>query len=130
MKLAIRPLTPDRLPALEDLFGKQGPVSRCWCMYWRLRRSEFEQLSGDGNREMLKAIVDSGEVPGILAYTGEQPIGWCSVAPRADFSTLDRSRILKPVDDEPVWSITCHSFSSRKACRCWRSYSYCHSSSG
>ena len=36
MKLAIRPLTPDLWPALEDLFGVNGAVGGCWCMYWRI----------------------------------------------------------------------------------------------
>ena len=26
----------DLWPALEDLFSAGGPVSRCWCMYWRI----------------------------------------------------------------------------------------------
>jgi GNAT superfamily N-acetyltransferase len=29
------------------------------------------------------------------------------VAPREDFPVLDRSRILKRVDDQPVWSVVC-----------------------
>jgi GNAT superfamily N-acetyltransferase len=55
----------------------------------------------------MKAIVDSGRVPGILAYYEGHPVGWSSVAPREEFSRLGRSRILKPVDDEPVWSVVC-----------------------
>jgi GNAT superfamily N-acetyltransferase len=76
-------------------------------MFYRLTHSEFEQLKGEGNRAMLKDIVDSGEIAGILAYQNEKPVGWCSVAPRLDFSALERSRILKPVDDQPVWSVVC-----------------------
>jgi GNAT superfamily N-acetyltransferase len=55
----------------------------------------------------MKAIVDSGRVPGILAYHEGRPVGWCSVAPREEFPRLERSRTLKPVDDEPVWSVVC-----------------------
>jgi len=55
----------------------------------------------------MKAIVDSGNVPGILAYDGDKAVGWCSVAPRAEFPRLERTRVLQPVDDNPVWSITC-----------------------
>ena len=36
MRLVIRPLTADLWPALEDLFGENGAVSGCWCMYWRI----------------------------------------------------------------------------------------------
>jgi len=76
-------------------------------MWWRLKRSEFERQKGEGNRKAMKRIVESGEVPGILAYTGDRPIAWCSVAPRETYPVLERSRILKRVDDEPVWSIVC-----------------------
>jgi GNAT superfamily N-acetyltransferase len=55
----------------------------------------------------MKAIIESGEIPGILAYADGQPVGWCSVAPREKFPALDRSRILQKIDDTPVWSITC-----------------------
>jgi GNAT superfamily N-acetyltransferase len=76
-------------------------------MYWRLKRSEFDEKKGPGTKRALKRIVNSGEVPGLLAYANGEPIGWCSVAPRQVFPTLDRSRLLKPVDDEPVWSVVC-----------------------
>jgi len=76
-------------------------------MWWRLKRSEFEKQKGEGNRRAMKAIVESGEVPGILAYAGSIPVGWCSVAPRTRFPVLDRSRILKRFDDTPVWSVVC-----------------------
>jgi len=45
--------------------------------------------------------------PGLLAYQGELPVGWVSVAPRTDYSRLARSRVAKRVDDAPVWSIVC-----------------------
>jgi GNAT superfamily N-acetyltransferase len=83
-------------------------------MWWRLTNSQFEEQKGEANREALKEIVDSREVPGLLAYLpsdGEEderePVGWCSIAPRKSFSKLSRSRILKAVDDQPVWSIVC-----------------------
>lgn len=82
-------------------------------MWWRLKRSDFIQQKGDGNRRALKEIVDSGEVPGILAYANGEPIGWCSVARRKAFPALKRSRILKPLDDEEVWSVVCF-FVSKK----------------
>jgi GNAT superfamily N-acetyltransferase len=67
----------------------------------------FVQLKGDGNRQAFYSIVQAGEPAGLLAYAGGVPAGWCAVAPREAYSTLQRSRILKPVDDQPVWSIPC-----------------------
>lgn len=105
--LNFHPLTRDRWSDLEKLFGKNGACGGCWCMYWRLKRSQFLAQKGEGNRKALKEIVDSNQIPGILAYSGKEPVGWCSVAPREVFQTLERSRILKRVDDEPVWSVVC-----------------------
>lgn len=101
------PLTPERWLDLEKLFGPRGATGGCWCMWWRLKRSEFDRQRGDGNRQALKGIVDSGEIPGILAYVEGEPVGWCSIAPRASYPALDRSRTLKRIDDRPVWSVVC-----------------------
>ncbi len=101
------PLTPERWADLERLFGKRGACGGCWCMYWRLPRSLFDRQKGEGNRKALHAVVASGQVPGLLAYAGGVPIGWCSVAPRTHFPALQRSRILKKVDDLAVWSVVC-----------------------
>jgi GNAT superfamily N-acetyltransferase len=52
-------------------------------------------------------LVNDGPPPGILGYLDGEPVGWCAVAPRPEYSALARSRILKPVDDKPVWSVSC-----------------------
>jgi GNAT superfamily N-acetyltransferase len=105
--LEFHPVTPERWRDLERLFGERGAYGGCWCMWWRLPRAQFEQQVGQKNKEALKAIVDSGEVPGLLAYAHGEPIAWCSVAPREAFPALERTRMLKRVDDEPVWSAVC-----------------------
>jgi GNAT superfamily N-acetyltransferase len=76
-------------------------------MWWRLPRSEFAKNRGEGNRKSLKRLVDSGIVPGIIAYQNNQPVGWCALGPRETYPALDRSRILKRVDDKEVWSVVC-----------------------
>jgi GNAT superfamily N-acetyltransferase len=76
-------------------------------MWWRLKRSTFNQQKGDRNKAAFKAVVDTGDAPGILAYAKGIPIGWCAVAPRESYPALERSRILKRIDDQPVWSIVC-----------------------
>lgn len=105
--MEFHPLTPDRWAAFEALFGARGAYSGCWCMWWRLKRKDFENQQGDGNRAAMKAIVDSGQVPGILGYDDGRAIGWCSVAPREDYPSLNRSPVLKRIDEQPVWSIVC-----------------------
>ncbi|MCP4589607.1 MAG: GNAT family N-acetyltransferase [bacterium] len=106
-RLVFHPLTPERWGDLVRLFGPRGACGGCWCMWWRIKRADFEKRKGDKNRRAFKRIVDSGEVPGLLAYAGGEPVGWCAVRPRETYSVLQRSRILKPVDDAPVWSVVC-----------------------
>ena len=102
-----RSLTSARWPDIEQLFGPRGACGGCWCMVWRLKRADFERQKGAANRRALRRIVECGRPAGVLAYHGRQPVGWCAVAPRQDFPALGRSRILRPVDDQPVWSVTC-----------------------
>jgi GNAT superfamily N-acetyltransferase len=101
------PVTPERWHDLENLFGKNGAYGNCWCMWWRMPRSQFDKQTGQQKRQAFKDFVHSGEVPGLLAYADHQPIAWCSVAPREAFPVLERSRTLKRVDEQPVWSIVC-----------------------
>src|SRR5262245_35279344 len=104
---AVYPVTAERWPDIETLFGARGACGGCWCMLWRLTRQEFERQKGETNRRALGALVESGLVPGLLGYAGGRPAAWCAVAPRADYPALERSRILARVDDEPVWSVSC-----------------------
>lgn len=101
------PLTPERWADFERLFGQRGAYGGCWCMFWRLKRAEFERNQGAGNKAALREIVESGQAPGILAYHEGEAVGWCSVAPREDFGALERSTRLKRLDATPVWSIVC-----------------------
>jgi GNAT superfamily N-acetyltransferase len=103
----VKPVTETNWNDFEELFGAKGACGGCWCMWWRLKRSEFDRQKGERNRESMKAIVKSGEVPGIIIYLEGKPAGWCSLGPRENFSVLERSRILKKVDEQPVWSIVC-----------------------
>lgn len=105
--LDFRPVTASEWPDMQQLFGPNGADGGCWCMWWRIKRSEFDRNHGERNRRDMEEIIQSGEVPGLLAYLDGKPIGWCSVAPREAFPVLDRSRVLKRVDDRPVWSIVC-----------------------
>ena len=106
-KLTFQPVTPERWPDLETLFGERGACGGCWCMFWRLKRSVWEEGKGETNKLALRVIVENDERPGVLAYIGGEPVGWCSIAPREDFVALGRSRVLAAVDEIPVWSISC-----------------------
>jgi len=77
-------------------------------MYWRIKRSEYVAGKGAQNKRVMKKVVADSEVPpGILLYADRKPAGWCAVAPRESFPVLANSKVLRPVDDRPVWSIVC-----------------------
>jgi GNAT superfamily N-acetyltransferase len=105
--IVFHPLTIERWPDLEALFGARGGCGGCWCMTWRLPRARFEKGKGAGNRAAFRRRVRSGLPPGVLAYIDGKPVGWCAIAPRAEYEYLRRSRVLRPVDDRKVWSVSC-----------------------
>ena len=107
LHLECRPLTDGCWGDFEELFGKNGACGGCWCMVWRLPRKQFDSQKGDGNRNAMKALVQSGEVPGLLGYADGRSVGWSAIAPRERYPALGRSRVLKPVDDRPCWSVSC-----------------------
>jgi GNAT superfamily N-acetyltransferase len=105
--IAFHALTPDRWDDFELLFGANGACGGCWCTTWRRPRSEYNASKGAGNRRFFLKVVKTGPPPGILGYVNGEAVAWCAVAPRADYPSLERSRILQPVDDKPVWSVSC-----------------------
>ena len=106
MELTVRPLTPELWPALEDLFGKQGAVNGCWCMYWRIG-SDYRKRPREENRAAFREVVGRGPPPGLLAFEGEVAVGWCQLTPRMALPWLVRTWRLKPVDGVPVWALSC-----------------------
>src|SRR3972149_4341892 len=105
--LLIKPVTLEVWPDLERLCGKHGAYGGCWCMYWRIPHKEFEKRTGEQNCRDLKKGTAGGEVPGIIGFREGEPVAWCSVAPREQFPALELSRVMRRVDDHPVWSIVC-----------------------
>jgi GNAT superfamily N-acetyltransferase len=106
MDLTIRPLTPDLWPALEDLFGEHGAVNGCWCMYWRIG-SAYRKRPRQENKSAFHKIVEAGPPPGLIAFSGDLPVGWCQLTPRDKIPWLDRTWRLKRIDDKLVWSLSC-----------------------
>ena len=106
-QLQFHPVTPDRWKDFEKLFGPNGACAGCWCMWRRVPRAEFTQKHYAGNKRAIKKIITTGQEPGMLAYADSEPIGWCAIAPREVYPSLDRSNVLQRVDDQPVWSVTC-----------------------
>jgi GNAT superfamily N-acetyltransferase len=109
--LSIVPLTSDRLADLADLFEQGGDPKWCWCAYFRVRSTDFSKGSKTRHRSVMEAsVVDvaaEGRAPGLVAYAGDEAVGWISIGPREDYERLAHSSVLAPVDEAPVWSIVC-----------------------
>ena len=111
-RIEIHPLTPQRWPDLVRLFGGPGgsQARNCWCMFYRRSgRTEVPQglTYGEHNRRSLAALVERGDVPGLLGYRDGEPVGWVSLGPREAYARLKRSPVMRPVDERPAWSIVC-----------------------
>lgn len=106
--LTFEPLTPANWSQFEQLFGPRGACGNCWCMYYRLSKSDFlEGKFEEGNKMAMKELVWNNKPAGILAFYEGEAIAWCAFAPREDFMKLGKSRVHKRIDDQPVWSIPC-----------------------
>lgn len=104
-------MTPPRLADLAALFEEGGDPKWCWCSYFRVRGITFSNSAKSSHRSVLEtAAVDNaveGRAPGLVAYDGDDAVGWISIGPRDDYERLAYSRVLAPVDEAPVWSIVC-----------------------
>jgi len=112
--LVFRTLTPSRWTDFETVFRARGcSVARgCWCVFYRVSGDTLpEPAAGtsraERNRLWMKSRVDAGEFIGLIAYRGRTPVGWISFGPRAAFRKLERSQVMKAVDERPVWSVIC-----------------------
>ena len=106
-KLKVYPLTGNRWMDLLKLFGENGAQGGCWCMWWRSHPKDYKENAGERNKLAFKALVDSHQPVGLLAFINKEVVGWCSVAPREQLIRLGTSTTWRPIDDLSVWSINC-----------------------
>jgi GNAT superfamily N-acetyltransferase len=109
--LVFRPLTPELMDAFGTVLrGNWG--AGCWCMYPRLTDAQLRALPGSGSasqrrRAAMTQLAHSPSAPGLLAFEGDEPVGWIAVAPRSALARIEASRATPRVDDEDVWVIPC-----------------------
>lgn len=105
MELIIQPVTLDHWLSLEDLFGKKGACNGCWCMYWRIG-AEYKKRPREENRLELKAIIENGPPPGLIATQDEKAVGWCQVTPKNELLWLMKDYSSEN-DSADIWCISC-----------------------
>ncbi len=84
---------------------KRPDANVCWCLSYRVPSKENLSLRGAARGERVRALMKEGP-PGVLAYDGDEVVGWAAVHPRADTSFATNRRI-PHVDDLDVWSVWC-----------------------
>ena len=107
----IRPADPDRWADVVAVMGTRGEPSRCWCQFFHRRGRDWVAATPASNRERLCAQVRGEPVaPGVLAYDGDEPVGWCQVGPKSRFARLLHSPTSKAPADAPdpagLWAVT------------------------
>lgn len=101
------PVTPDRFEDFADVVNRTRRANHCWCLSHRLSAREIAAL-GEGSRERAaRRLCEREHPPGVVTYRDGEPVGWCSIGPRTEITRLTGSRLIRPVDDLPVWSIVC-----------------------
>ncbi|MET9952005.1 GNAT family N-acetyltransferase [Streptomyces sp. NPDC006339] len=105
MTIEVRPAS-----VFEDVRAVIGPKSPtanvCWCLSYRIPSKDNRELVGPARGEFVARLCRAEIPPGVLAYDGDEPVGWAAVAPRAE-TTFARNRKIPHVDDLPVWSLWC-----------------------
>ena len=101
------PVTPDRFEDFADVINPNRRAAHCWCLSHRLQAKEIEELGGGSREQAMRALCEREHPPGVVTYLDGTPVGWCNVGPRSEITRLSRSKLIRPVDDLPVWSIVC-----------------------
>ncbi|MCO4275647.1 GNAT family N-acetyltransferase [Pseudarthrobacter sp. HLT3-5] len=105
MAIEVRPGT-----LFEDVKTLGGPkrpdANVCWCLSYRIPSKQNLALRGTARGDLVKELVAQDPPPGVLAYDGDDVVGWAAVHPRADAS-FARNRRIPHVDGLDVWAVWC-----------------------
>jgi GNAT superfamily N-acetyltransferase len=105
MSIDVRPAT-----VFEDVaavIGPKNPASNvCFCLSYRIGSKENLALRGPARAERVRELCGQDPPPGVLAYDGDDPVGWAALHPRSDTS-FARNRRIPLVDDVDAWSLWC-----------------------
>ncbi|TFD74620.1 N-acetyltransferase [Cryobacterium sp. Sr8] len=98
---------------VRTVFGTRGDPAGCWCQYFKLPNAEFESATKEDCSGMLRQQVSANDpAPGVIAYLGDEPVGWCAVEPRPNYPRLRRAKVVtegsrQDPEDASVWAVTC-----------------------
>ena len=107
MTIEVHPATSERFTDVATVVGPKRPDANvCWCLSHRVDARTNRELVGPERGEYVRRLTERPVSPGVLAYDGDEVVGWAAVAPRAELP-FAKSRKIPHVDDLPVWSVWC-----------------------
>ena len=117
--IRVRPVKPGDWEIIVRLFGDNGACGGCWCMWPRVPRGGklWEEVKGRKNRDSLRRLVRAGKIHAVLAFSGREPVGWCSFGPRETMPRLATVRALQRESSKETWSVVCFFIPAR-----WRGH--------
>lgn len=101
------PVTSDRFEDFAEVVNPTRRATHCWCLSHRLGARDIEDLGGGDREVAMRTLCGREKPPGVLGYADGVPVGWCHIGPRTEIPRLVASKLIRPVDDVPVWSIIC-----------------------
>lgn len=109
--ITIEPVTPDRFADAEHALSGGGDGRSCQCQWWMITNAQWQGTSQEERQGMLRAEVDAGPPPALVAYVDGEAAGWVRVGPRTAQQRIARTRAFAdsphPFDDESVWAVSC-----------------------
>jgi GNAT superfamily N-acetyltransferase len=104
---------------LLAVFGERGSAAVCFCQRYKLApREAFSRFPREERARRLEKQTRCGDpaasaTTGLVAYLGDEPVGWCAVEPRPAYGGLLRV-YRTPWEgrsedrwDASVWAVTC-----------------------
>ena len=124
-QLSIIPANQASWADLQAVFGTADYPGMCYCQHYKTRDCHWSSLSGEERHRRLREQTRSDNprartTSGLVAYLGQEPVGWVAVEPRTAYPRLPKVRTVwsgrqEDKTDDGVWAVTC--FVTRKGYR-------------
>jgi GNAT superfamily N-acetyltransferase len=124
-QLSIIPASQASWADLQAVFGTADYPGMCYCQHYKTRDCHWSSLSGEERHRRLREQTRCDDpraqtTSGLVAYLGQEPVGWVAVEPRTAYPRLPKVRTVwsgrqEDKTDDGVWAVTC--FVTRKGYR-------------
>lgn len=115
--LTIRPANEASWDDVQAVFGTRGAAARCQCQRQVLGDHDWYPMSVEERAALLHEQTNVGdpdatETCGLVAYLGDEPVGWVAVSRRTTYRRYLGSNVPwagrhEDRTDDSVWSVTC-----------------------